>query len=52
MHYHSFRFEPADCFWSKLITVLELITNLLRWIQEPHNISDEALCNNCERLNR
>ena len=42
---HPFRFEPSDCFWSKLITVLmavlitvlKLISNLLQWIQERLN---------------
>ena len=43
IHDHRFRFEPANCFCSKLITVQ-------RWIQEPHNIQDGALCNNCKRL--
>ena len=38
-----FRFEPANCFCSKLITVL-------RWIQEPHNIYDGTLCNNYKWL--
>ena len=31
IHNYPFRFEPADCFCSKFITVQ-------RWIQEPHNI--------------
>ena len=43
MHSNPFRFEPADCFYSKLITVQ-------KWIQEPHNTQDGALCNNCKRL--
>ena len=38
IHNHSFRFEPANCICSKLITVQ-------RWIQEPYNIQDRALCN-------
>ena len=38
-----FRFEPADCFCNKLITVQ-------RWIQEPHNIWDGTVCNNGKRL--
>ena len=38
-----FKFEPADCFCSKLITVQ-------RWIQEPHNIQDGTLCNNCKQI--
>ena len=38
-----FRFKPANCFCSKLITVH-------RWIQEPHNIKDRVLCNNCKQL--
>ena len=38
-----FRFEPADCFCNKLITVQ-------RWILEPHNIWDGTICNNGKRL--
>ena len=38
-----FRFEPANCFCSKLIIVL-------RWIQEPHNIYDGTLCNSYKWL--
>ena len=43
MYNYLFRFEPANCFCSKLIAVQ-------RRVQEPHNIYDGALCNNCEQL--
>ena len=43
MHNHPFRFELADCFCSKFITVQ-------RWIKEIHNIKDGGLCNNCKQL--
>ena len=37
------KLEPVNCFCSNFITIQ-------RWIQEPHNIYDGALCNNCKRL--
>ena len=43
IHNILFRFEPADCFLQQTYT-------MQRWIQEPHNISDGNLCNNCKQL--